>query len=361
MQTLIIDSALIPPQDSSLGSTQALALTKVLQALNTPHLKSWLQSAHEVQGLHLGEFDVHTPLEESIRCCLGEVANTHSYPVGFTARAHQAAQQLHPEAAKSALSDEGWAFLSLCHWHANSGQVFMLDAEPLNAHESEALRIELTSFFAQVGIDLFAYQPGVWLAKSALFHALPTASLARVMGQEVEPWLVGSTQDFPKAQAKASQSLKRLQSELQMLLYHHPLNQNRARALNSIWFSDTGNSSKDLESLLWLTEPWSKSERTPPSTQSRKPVWISQHLGFTHKHGDWLHWAQTLERLDSDLLAELNTLGFERLILCGTQSSKIWIRPQHRGIQKMLLSIKTRFFSRTCANFIFHENQVSSP
>ena len=80
----------------------------------------------------------------------------------------------------------------------------------------------MQGFFAQDGIALYRYAPGQWLAQSDVFANLPTASLDRVIGRNIDPWLVGGA--TPTGPATL---LRRLQNEMQMLLYTHGVNANR--------------------------------------------------------------------------------------------------------------------------------------
>ena len=70
----------------------------------------------------------------------------------------------------------------------------------------------------------------VWRAKGALFKDLPFAPLERVVGQHVNAWMPS---------ASKARSLQRLQSEMQMLLYQHPVNDQRSLqgkwTVNSFW------------------------------------------------------------------------------------------------------------------------------
>ena len=105
----------------------------------------------------------------------------------------------------------------------------------LDAEASEVLRTAMQPYFAEDGITLHPSEPGTWLACGSVLHQLPTAALARVSGDVVDRWL-------PR-QAEA-RVLRRLQNEMQMLLYTHPVNAARsARGLpevNSFWISGTG-------------------------------------------------------------------------------------------------------------------------
>ena len=74
-----------------------------------------------------------------------------------------------------------------------------------------------------------------WYATHPSLRDLATASLDRVVGHAIDPWL-------PDRQA--GRLLRRLQSEAQMLLYTHPINAAREQrgelAVNSFWLSGTG-------------------------------------------------------------------------------------------------------------------------
>jgi hypothetical protein len=93
----------------------------------------------------------------------------------------------------------------------------------------------LRAYLLEDGITLHELQGGNWLASGAVFRDLPTASLARASGGAVDHWLPRQTQ---------AQALRRLQNEMQMLLYTHPLNDARAARrllpINSFWVSGTG-------------------------------------------------------------------------------------------------------------------------
>ena len=90
-------------------------------------------------------------------------------------------------------------------------------------------------YFAEDGITLTYQAPLRWLARGELFRTLPTASLDRVIGQTIDRWMPAGD---------AGRSLRRLQQEMQMLLYTLPLNDARQRGgllpVNSFWASGSG-------------------------------------------------------------------------------------------------------------------------
>jgi hypothetical protein len=90
-------------------------------------------------------------------------------------------------------------------------------------------------YFEEDGIQLHWHSAHTWLAQGPVFQNLASASLARVRGQPTDPWI---------PRQSAAQRLRRLQNEMQMLLYTHAVNDARgARGqapVNGFWMSGTG-------------------------------------------------------------------------------------------------------------------------
>ena len=134
-------------------------------------------------------------------------------------------------------ADHGWAFMDAVHWHISQGQVNLTVPHPISAEETQALGDAMRPFLLQDGIHLQPLLPGRWLAHAPVFKHLPSVSLDRVNGQRIDHWLQPSS---IAAQTDAERLLRRLQNEMQMLFYTHAVNDHRAVALNSVWFSGTG-------------------------------------------------------------------------------------------------------------------------
>lgn len=145
------------------------------------------------------------------------------------------------ERRAQAVSDLGaaWAWLTPCHWQVGMDQVVLDDPARLDLQpaEAEALRAAMAPWFAEDGITLLgdADTPARWLATGAVFDGLACAPPERVAGRDVRPWLHASGQ--PPA-------LQRLHSEMQMLLYTHPVNDERLarrqQPVNAFWISGAG-------------------------------------------------------------------------------------------------------------------------
>jgi hypothetical protein len=134
-------------------------------------------------------------------------------------------------------ADHGWAFIDAVHWHISQGQVNLSVPHPISTEETQALGDAMQPFLLQDGIHLQPLLPGRWLAHAPVFKNLPSVSLDRVNGQRIDHWLQPSS---IAAQTDAERLLRRLQNEMQMLFYTHVVNDHRAVALNSVWFSGTG-------------------------------------------------------------------------------------------------------------------------
>jgi hypothetical protein len=116
------------------------------------------------------------------------------------------------------------ACITPCHWQVGMNEVIMLNPAEmgLSEDESKQLLAAIQPYFQEDGLEVVYESPLIWQAKSQLFEGLPFASLDRVVGQNVKPWMPDASK------APHAKSLQRLQSEMQMLMYQHPVNDQRS-------------------------------------------------------------------------------------------------------------------------------------
>ncbi len=235
-----------------------------------------------------------TPLERAIARLHGLPAEDGQIPWAA----------LHMQQTGRDPGEHAWTFITPCHWQVGTTSASMTDPQVLALTEAEAqiLLEAMRPYFNEDGIELVYDEPGRWLARSELFRGLPTASLDRVTGQGIDDWM-------PKtAQAKP---LRRLQNEMQMLLYTHPLNDERAARglppVNSFWAHGTG------------ALPAGHGTQGPSFT-------VAQELREPALQGDWAAWAEAWRRIDTEdcarLLAQLEQSGSASLILCGERNAQ---------------------------------------
>jgi hypothetical protein len=196
-----------------------------------------------------------------------------------------------------ATDDAAWGLLTPVHWHVGRDHISLADPAELALGEAEsrALLEAVRSLFESEGFTLAWGAPARWYASHADFDALPCASLDRVIGRNVDLWLP----HHPKARL-----IRRLQNEVQMLLYNHPLNDEReargALSVNSFWLSGCG--------------------RPQPALRGAA-VQIDERLRAPLLADDWAGWADAWRALDagpvSELLAHAQRGEAASLTVCG--------------------------------------------
>jgi hypothetical protein len=194
---------------------------------------------------------------------------------------------LHPFAALAAQRDglaaapdgQAWALLTPAHWHVGTDQVSLGDpaALGLGAALSRLLFESLAPLFEEAGWTLLWGAPTRWYARHESLASIPSASLDRVIGRNVDLWL---------GEDPGTRRVRRLQAEAQMLLHRHPLNEAREAEgvlpVNSFWLSGTG------------------ATQAPPPPDG--PM-VDDRLRAPALAGDWAAWAEAWHALDAGPVA----------------------------------------------------------
>jgi hypothetical protein len=300
-----------------------------LQALPPASTHRLAQLLRGMKPLHTDEASAHSlspPHERALARAQGLTAvETPDGLIPWAAR--QAADQLQQGGT------QGWAWITPCHWAMGREHATLSDpaALALTEDESRTLLAAMQPYFETDGITLHYAAPERWLAEGEVFRTLPTASLDRVLGRNVDAWLP------PAANAR---DLRRLQNEMQMLLYTHPLNDARAARrqlpVNSIWISGSGALPAKFGEAL--TPALSQRER------EREQVSVPRSLAEAVFADDWAAYAQAWAALDAGLLARV--LAHQqagetvRLTLCGERSAQTFetSRPSLRARIKRLFA-----------------------
>ena len=213
----------------------------------------------------------------------------------------------------NAKPNEAWAFITPCHWAMGREHATLTDPATLelDGEQSRTLLSAMQPYFSSEGITLHYAQPSCWLARGDVFRSLPTASLDRVLGRNVDKWL------------PSSKAIKLLQNEMQMLLYTHPVNDDRTakgqRAVNSFWLSGTGA----------LT-----------GTVSACPhICTARGLAMPALAEDWPAYSKAWVNLEATdislLLAQQNSGQTVRLSLCGESNALTFQTTQHGFLTKL--------------------------
>ncbi len=215
-----------------------------------------------------------------------------------------------------------WAWLTPCHWQVGRDRVVMAQPAALQLSEadSRALLSAMTPFFEEDGLALEWIDSLRWRARGAVFADLACASLDRAAGATVDDWLPRATE---------ARTVRRLQQEMQMLLYTHPINAEReARGLapvNSFWVGGAGALPAGLPDAA-----------APPQVDDRL-----REPALAH---DWAAWAAAWQQLDAQVLAPLaqaeGTGEPIQLTLCGEKSARTWATVPTAWHQRLLRALR---------------------
>jgi hypothetical protein len=273
-------------------------------ALSLPNLKWLLARWPEVQRDEGDEWSLSPPHERALALVLGLQGGAGLLP--WAARAAQA--------DGIDTGDLAWGSMTPAHWHLGTDQVSLLDPALLMLDEaaSRACFDAVQPLVTSAGFALHYGAPLRWYLAHESLATLATASPDRVIGRNVDAWL-GSD--------PAARRLRRLQSELQMLLYTHPLNDARVASgllpVNSFWLSGCG---------------------VAQAASGAAPT-IDDRLRGPALADDWAAWARAWQAFDAGPLAELRAARAEpaSLTLCGERS---WARfePVPRGLLQRVRS-----------------------
>lgn len=262
--------------------------------LTLPHLADWIAESAPPQ-LDVGdELSFTPPHERALAAALGLGGGDGELPWG----AHLAAGD------GIDTGDLAWGLLTPAHWQVGAEQVTLADPDLLDLDEATArgLLEAVRDLFEEEGFVLDFGAPQRWYLAHESLAGLRSASVDRVVGRNVKPWLPAGA---------PARLLQRLQSEVQMRWYEHPLNGAREAKgqvpVNSFWLSGCG------------------SHR---GVSERADLQVDPRLRGPALAEDWSAWQAAWRALDAGPLAEL--LQRQRagrpaqLTLCGERVAAHW-------------------------------------
>ena len=272
------------------------------QTLQLPHLDRLLARWQAGPALGTDEYSLNPPHEQALALALG-------WSAGTATLAQDALPWAALAAARHGLPGAGqaaWGQLTPVQLVPGREQIRLGDPADLqldDAASRELLQI-VRPLFESEGVLLHWLAPLQWLASHESLEALPCASLDRVVGRHLDPWLPPQ---------RAARLLRRLQNEVQMLMYTHPVNEQREAAglpvFNSVWLSGCGR----------LPAAWATDMPIPPlDDRLRRPALTE----------DWAAWCEAWRALDAGPLASMLQAGEAgeagRLTLCGERHAVTW-------------------------------------
>lgn len=270
---------------------------EVWGGLELPHLQALLS---QLQRQQVQQDASPTPLHLPHERLQAQALGWHSEADALPWAAWQLAQ-------KGLTSDRPQAWMTPCHWQIGMDQVVMADPEHLRLSDDESQQLlqAMQPFLQEDGLQVRWHSALLWHVQGELLANLPTASLDRVIGQNVKHWM---------PEHPAARPLQRLQSEMQMLLYNHPVNDardaRRQHTVNAFWLHGAG--------TLPAVTP-----SAAPSVSAT--VTVPDALRASALHGDVQAWRQAWQQLDAtavaDLLEHVQATGQGQLSLCSEHSA----------------------------------------
>jgi hypothetical protein len=262
-----------------------------LGTLNLPHLSKLLTRLNAGPQVGGDEYSFSTPHEVALASAWGWPVADGTLPWA----AHQA------QADGIDVHTSAWGLLTPAHWHVGRDHITMANPQALalNDLESKTLLNALQPLFSDDGWTLRWGAADRWYASHPSFANLRCASLDRVVGRNIDLWLPNTPQ---------VKSIRRLQSEAQMLLYAHPLHDERQAKgelpVNSFWLSGCGAHQAAAADAIQVDD------------RLRAPLLAE----------DWATWAEAWSALDSTVMVDLwrRSESGEKisLTLCGERYSR---------------------------------------
>ena len=292
------------------AASHALAGPEALADLQLPHLQTLL-AVLQRQPVQQDSEDtpLHMPHERLHAQALG-------WNDGLAALPWAAWQT-----AQTGTTPQAW--MTPCHWQIGMDQVVMLDPASLflSDDESQQLLQAMQPFLQEDGLQVTWHSALKWHVQGALLTDLACASLDRVIGQNIKRWI---------PESPAARPLQRLQSEMQMLLYNHPVNNARdARrqiSVNSFWLHGAGT--------------------LPTAAAPARRVQLPEALRHSALRGDVQAWRQAWQGLDAtavaDLLTHFKATGQATLSLCSEHAAQTYEAAPAVWHQRI-----TRLFNKT--------------
>ena len=286
------------------------AATQVVRDMQLAQLSKLLATLSPTELITSDELSFSPPHERALAAAWGWRGADGCLPFAARAAAYDGIT----------VGDAAWGLLTPAHWHVARDHVSLADPAALNLSdvESRAAFEAVRELFEGEGMRFEWGSALRWYASHEGLADLPCAALDRVIGRRVELWTGTNAETTP-----AAALMRRLQSEVQMLLYPHPINEQReARgelALNSFWLSGCGRFQSADEAAVQVDDTL----RAPLLAQ------------------DWAAWAEAWQALDGGAIKALLDAAQRgesvTLTLCGERSAQRFenvVRPWHQRLRR---------------------------
>lgn len=208
--------------------------------------------------------------------------------------------------------DQAWTCLQPVHIHAARDHLVMLHPAQLAVQpdEARALHDAVAPLLAETDIVIEALDPARWYLPEAVFGPLDATPPLRVTGRNIDIWM----QEGPRAR-----DWRRVQNEIQMTWYDHPVNAAREAggklSINSVWVHGGGKLQPvpRLADTVMTADAFLRGlglaggaaclpvpERLDHATTSGSAMAMLDTAVEAHIGQDWYAWIQHMHKLDAD-------------------------------------------------------------
>ncbi len=259
--------------------------------------------------------------------------------------------------AVPATAPPAFARFTPCQWAVGSDHIALRDPEALHLsdEESQALLAAMQPYFTEDALAVRWDAALAWTARGEMLRDLPCASLDRVVGRRVDDWL---------PRTPSARPIRRLQQEMQMLLYTHPVNEARERRgllpVNSFWVDRAGALPGGWTPAASATALLAQPEVARPGADVTgiaatllhldAPIRLDERLRRPALQADAAAWAAAWQALDAEalppLLAALDAGRRVELTLAGERRATTFTTRAGTGLTSTITGAITGLVAR---------------
>jgi len=219
-----------------------------------------------------------------------------------------------------------WFIVNPAHFEITRSHLLLTDLRRLALSEahSRALYASAQPFFDEQGNTLLYGDAATWFMRAGPWSGLDTATPDAASGMNLTDWLPAGA---------ASAAYRKLQNEVQMLWFEHPVNAEREAqglaSINAFWpwaeaaAQDSAGALASFEAPSWLTALAQHPDLAPAdaAAATQDTLYYCGSVTELALAAEWAGWLMQMQRLDRELFAPLlaalqkGRIGALRLVL----------------------------------------------
>ena len=198
-------------------------------------------------------------------------------------------------------ADEGvWFMLHPAHIHIARDHLVLTDIRQIGLSETDSRELfdAAAPLFAEVGRPLVYGNANTWFMRADDWQGLLTSTPDATCGHNIDIWM---------PQGDGARAWRKLQNEVQMLWFAHPLNERRERlgkqSVNSIWLWGGSGAVTPIVGQYAKAAHASASVTDIIAAKPGRGLLILDQLIQPALTGEWSSWLQELQTLESTCFA----------------------------------------------------------